>query len=524
MSDTVRNFSSGGRRTTSRKWRGNGSRVGRFLAVLVVMLVVLLWITRDSYDPAIFMPDGLRYNVVLIDPINGRDRIAASNVWNMLPDPKTRATVLAKLRQDPGLPGWVLRNLVTGRLHLMGNDVREFSDALAITRMSRIGVLLEKFHFLGSDVRDDYAGGLRLRHIPSNGLYYAVRGRVLLISANRDALIRSLTLPDDAVLDESVREEMMRPGIEDFRGTVQLAEDDPLGDAFQAVAFAVRIDADQAYGKCHAIIRESARPRFGPLLNGARPYPLDTPLPGIIEVSANFGKPVREVWASLGEALQSPWLNAAQWQQWEATPNNESTSTAQWITSLVGPLGPNIRLSCTGVDVNEIIPVPVIIGTLEASAEAVRNIAQTPAPPVDAKPWDSYPRFNSETKLVSVPTVSGPSLEPSAAAYGNRLMISSSRSAVQQALASPHVEGTLEEEGNLFVRLRPAGIVDHVTAALRPFAELGMLRDYNLEEFDAAASAWKRSAVRVSEIVVLASGTDQAINAELRVMCAPTAQ
>jgi len=480
-----------------------------------------LWLTRDTNDVAEFMPAGLRYNVVLADPVNSRERVLKSAVWNAWPDAASRERVLEALRKDPGLPQWVMNNLVTERLYLLGSDVRDFSDMLAITRMSRIGTLLEKFHRISGGVTSDYAGGLRLRHAADGSIYYAVRGRVLLISTSRESLIRSLTLAPDTAVDEATHAELARDGVEDFRGTVELAEDDPLGDAFQSIAFAVRIDADKAYAKCHAIIRESARPRFGPLLNGAKPLPLEEPLPGPIELSANFGKPVREVWASLGEALQSSVINAAQWQTWESGGEAGVPTNAQAITNMLGPLGPSIRLSFTGIDVNEMVPAPTIVGTFATPQGVVPALDKLPPPPADAKPWDSYPRYDAEAKLAHMPLIGGPSLEPTAMLAGRQLVISSSRSAAESLVKAMPAAATMPEEANLFIRVRPKPVVEEVTAALRLFAEVGMLRGYTLEEFDDASGTWAASAARVSEVVVIASGVENSIDAELRVLCPP---
>jgi len=520
VSETVRNYSGSGGQVRPGKWKSRGGCLRQSIILTVILLAALWWITRDTDDVAAFMPAGLRYNVVVADPVNGRERMVSSAVWNAWPDIASRERLLQHFRQDPGLPQWVMNNLVTERLYLFGDDVRAFSDVLAITRMSRIGALLEKFHSLSGSVTNDYAGGLRLRHAADDGVYYAVRGRVLLISPDRDALIRSLTLRQGAAIDEMTQEELERPGAEDFRGTVQLAADDPLGDSFESIAFAVRIDDDQAYAKCHAVIRDTARPRFGPLLNGTKPYPLEVPLPGAIELSANFGKPVREVWASLGEALESAWLNAAQWQKWEAGADDGAPTNAQFVTGLTGPLGPGIRLSCTGIDLNEMAPMPILVGAVQNPPGGLPALDTLPPPPPGAKPWDSYPRYDAEKKLAHIPLIGGGSLHPAAALTGRHLIVSTNFDAAETA-ASSVPSGTLPEEGNVYIRVQPKPVIEGLTGALRQFAEVGMLRGYTLESFDAAAETWTASASRVHELVVIASGVADSIDAELRVHCAP---
>ena len=519
MSEVVRNYTGSGGRIRGRNIAPRGGCLRRVGAVALLVLIALLWITRNSYDAGAFIPAGLRYNVVVTDPVNGIERIAASRVWNTWPDVASRDAILRKLRQNPGVPRWIVNNLLTQRLYLAGNDTHGFTDVLAITHMSRIGSLLERFLTLGPDVSGDSAGGLHLRHIESSGLYYAVRGRVLLVSPDRNMLVRALTLRSADALPEDDRSNLFTEGAEDIRGTIQLVAEDPLGDAFQSVAFAVRVDEDHAYAKCHAAIRESARDRFGPLLNGTTPYSLDEPLPGMIEVSANFGKPLREVWASLGAALQTSWLSASQWQTWESPGADGGAGIARAITGMTGPLGPAIRISCSGFDQNEMMPTPILVGTLGVPTDAVPNLSSLPPAPEGAYPWDAYPRYNADKRIASIPLAGGPSLEPSAALAGHELVFGTSRAAVEKLAQAPLPAVALEDRANLFVRARPEAIAIGAVDALRQFAEVGMLRGYDLATFDEAAKGWVESAARVKEMVVVASGTDESIDAELRILC-----
>jgi hypothetical protein len=168
------------------------------------------------------------------------------------------------------------------------------------------------------------------------------------------------------------------------------------------------------------------------------------------------------------------------------------------------------------------VPVPVFVGTLQSPIGQTPNLGALPPPPAGANPWDSYPRYNAETKLASVPLIGGPSLEPSAAILGRDLVIGTSREAVGTILKQGPPKGELGEQANLFARVRPEAIVREGVDALRLVAEAGMLKGYDVATFDAAATGWIASAARVSEIVIVGSGTDEAIDAELRVICTAT--
>lgn len=58
-----------------------------------------------------------------------------------------------------------------------------------------MGLLLERIHTFADFIQDDEAGGLHLRYLPDARLYYAVRGRILIVTPSRDRLVESLTLP-----------------------------------------------------------------------------------------------------------------------------------------------------------------------------------------------------------------------------------------------------------------------------------------------------------------------------------------
>ena len=217
--------------------------------------------------------------------------------------------------------------------------------------------------------------------------------------------------------------------------------------------------------------------------------------------------------------MQSSWLNAAQWQAWETPPADGAPSMAQTITNMIGPLGPSIRLSCAGFDLNEMFPVPIVVGTLRIPANAVPNLSALPPPPADANPWDSFARYNADKQLASIPLAGGPSLEPAAKIAGRNLVIGTSRVAVEKIADEKPAAAELPEPANLYVRVNPTQVVREGVGALRLFAEMDMLRGYDLQSFDEAAKGWETSAARVQEIVLIAAGTDTALDVELRVLC-----
>jgi len=529
MSEAVRNYTghAGSLRTSPRQRRGRGCFLRIVLPLIAVSVLAFWWLTRDTYDFAECIPGDQRFTVVLDEPLPARERILQSRVWQAVPKSWSSRFEPGALSIDLGIPDWVLKNVFYKRAFLAGNDFGESSDVVILARMTRIGALLERFHGLLPAVEDDYAGGLRLRALPDEGVYYAVRGRILLVSLSRTALIRSLTLAEGDRLTQDKFDELAHAGNEDIRGTLVLTGDQSLGDIFESVAFAMRIDEVSAQAVCRGTLRPEARVRFAPLLNGVGPVALGVPPAGMIGLSANFGKPIRELWSGLGEVTGAAWLSDAQWQAWEAGVAGEPPGAAQFITTLLGRQGPGLRLAIADVDVNEFLPLPVVTGSVDGDAKAIAQLFESiPPPPEDAKPWEAYPRIDGKKGVASVPMIGGPSLEPAAAIDRGALTFSSSRTALETMLSSNLPVENLPRPGNLYVRIHPAPLAGAIVESGRLLVAFDGLRGFTEESFEAAAAEWTDAAAVVNEITAVALVQDGAIEFEFRIRCenAPAAE
>ncbi len=521
MSDSVRNYTGQVGSLKARRRRGDNRGLIRRIAfpLALILVIAFAWVTRDSYSVTQCMPGGQRICMVIADPMHARERVAASRVWRSIPAGEIKDTLSSALNQDQGIPDWILNNLFFERIYVSANDVHEFSDVLALSRMTRIGVLLERCHALVPGIEDDYAGGLRLRHVPDMGLFYAVRGRVLLFSPSREALIHALTLAKEQVVDGTTVADLTQAGTEDLRGTFALNPDDPFGEVFRSIAFAVRVDANAAQAKFRGRFRPESRDRFGPLFDGAAPVALAAPPEGMIQISADFGKPVRDVWSGLGQLFAIDWLSKSQWDAWNSPKAEGAPGAGRFLTSLVGYTGPGIRLSVVDVDVNEIVPMPVLAGTLDADAGQLAALAAVPAPPDDALPWDSYPRYDEGKGLAYIPMIGGPSLEPAAAALEGQLLLCTSRVTTEELLAAPPASTALPSVGNVYVRVLPVPLTEAIIECGRLLTAFDGLRGYDKETFELAASRWRASAAAIDDVMALASVRDGALEVELRIAC-----
>ncbi|MCC6694711.1 MAG: hypothetical protein IT365_03670 [Candidatus Hydrogenedentes bacterium] len=524
MSDVVRNYTGtgGSLRSGRRRRAGRGLFRKVVLPGVILVLLVFLWVTRDSYDVTECLPAGQGFSVVLSDPLNSLDRAGQSRLWEAVPAQWSQQVSAQNLAQRTGMPDWVVNNLFHDRLFLFGNDTHHFGDVVAITRMTRIGTLLERFHRIAPGIDRDFAGGLELRKVAESRVYYAVRGRLLILSPSREALIHSLTLAPGATMGEDALSDLTQSGTEDIRGAFTVSPEHPLGTYVRRVAFALRIDGESAHAKCRAELNPEWKAAYGPLFAKAHPVPLGTPPPGMVEISANFGIPVAELWPALGTVYSSEWMTREQWEVW-ANPSADGTlKVSQFITGLLADRGPGIRLALTGIDTNEMLPMPLLVGTFDGNVSGLPALFKAiPAPPETAMAWDSYPRYDEALGMVRVPCIGGPSMEPCAAVYGNALLASTSRNAAEQVLASAPPSGNLPQEGNLYVRVRPLALAESIVEAGRLFVAFDGLRGYSPESYETAATEWLACAGAVEEVTAMASVQGQNLDVDFRIRSMP---
>lgn len=492
-----------------------------FLLLLVAFIAAALWwFTRDSQSLAEFVPAHQKYGVILENILDNRGRIANSEIWSCLPESFGLSEIPAHLNQDMGVPRWVLNNVVGDESYLTGNDVKEFSDVLFLTKMTRIGALVVRACALLPDIQRDYAGGLRLLRAPDANVYFASRGRVFLVSRSRDALIHALTVPEDGGIDEQeLAKRFSESGAEDLRGTVTLTPEDPLGQTFQHLSFALRIEPSQMQVNCRGVMRPEWQERFGQLVADAVPQPLAPPIDGMAVLSLNFQKPVRELWNDIAVAAAHPEWNAL-WEKWEQPNPDGIPSLANLATAILGPMGPGVRLTWLGVDVNEMLPVPLLVATFDADVTTLETaFAALPTAPLDLPSWETFPRYDAEAHYIHVPMFGGPSIEPTFGRYGDFLFVSTSRTVADDIVQQGPPSGAASaQQGNLYLCVRPPECVDAIVQVGRLLAENNLLRGYTPQSFEERASQWKAGVERVGEITALAKVENGVVSFESKVV------
>ena len=533
MSDVARIYvsqkRSGGlrfRRFRRLNFRHRGGFWGSIIAGALAFLGLwFLWATRDNYSMQSLVPSDQKYHVFLSGLMAKREAIANSRAWSLAPADSGVARLPELLRTGFGLPDWVVNNVAYGDCHVSGKDIAALSDVLFVTRMSRLGCLAERFHgFVG--VLDDFSGGLQLRRLPEANLYYAVRGRVLVASPLRDAVIRALTLrEEDALTQEDLDRGLGEAGNADIYGRFSLDREDPLGEVFSQVRVQMHFEEAGVRASLRAVLGDVWRARLAGVLSHASPTVLTAAPAGVLEISANLGVPLGELLHGAARAAD-PSGRADELLTQYLMGGPDSPLPGAVVDSVLASLGPGWRICLRGIDIQEMVPAPQIAGIFDVAGLPVADlIALIPPPPEGAPVWASYPRRDEDKGLVYVPAIGGPSLTPAFAPYGNGLLLGNSRTLVEGLLADPAAQVEMGERGNLFIRLRPSPACKAIAEAGMVLARNGLLRGFTEESFREAAGYWQATSDRVSEVSLLGAHQDGEVSLYLRVaMTAPEAE
>ena len=298
---------SGGR--FARRRRRGGCLLPLFM-LTALLCAWVAWVTRDAYPLQRFIAADRSYEFYAKDFLHKRTRLAEARIWRLLPESTPLASDFATLSEKLDMPGWVLGNIAFSTFHVSGHDLDGFSDPLLISRMSRIGCLIERFHRFFGEVAHDSAGGLDLRSIDGGALFYAVRGRILLVSPNRDALIRALTLTPDQWAKTSEEAEATESGkAPDVLVRIRPAAGTALAEVFERVEIGFSTTGTAAHFDCRVQLGPAYAARLAPLLAAAKPAELLEPAGGLLEVSGNFGLKLPETWHGIERALaEDAWL------------------------------------------------------------------------------------------------------------------------------------------------------------------------------------------------------------------------
>ena len=513
MSETLRTYSApitGRRRSHSfaRFW-------GRIILIGVLIIIAWgFWSTRDTYTMERFIPADQVYQAFTRDGLDTYARLAASDIWPLLPKNANPTDWLAHWTSSLGLPKWTLSNLVYGRCHLSGNELDSPSDLLFLTRMSRVGATIEKFHsFLGT-IDDDPAGGLDLRRLTESNLYYAVRGRILLASPSRQALILALTLrPEDSVSAKQLENDFESLTDEDLFARINFLDTSNPDNVLETLETSLWIDELRL--TTHAVPHATAYAPFATLLENARPQVITEPLDGWLSIAGDFGKQIHEVWADIDQALQPMSPLTALTNALDELPEDGVDGIKQMVDTLTPHLETGWQITWNGIDTEAIVPVPQLVATLDANTTALQEQLEG-LPPQEASAF-TVPRYDAQERRYHLPLFGDPEIEPIAVHYGSTLLLSTSGTLAETIRDQAPRQDALPKPGNLYLYLDPKPALDAILDTADLLEKNALLSNDMQTYLQENAPSWQETAGRIQWCSLLIAHENGALDAEFKI-------
>ena len=520
MSETVRSYRSKSRTVTkdSVSLLNGGIRLTRYALLIVLALgVYAYWISRDTRRMEEFVSTDATFRIVAHNLVENRARVQDTTVWSALPESWRNHPLPQLLRTQVGLPEWVQRNLIGQYVLISGTDFMGFSDTIYITKLSRVGSILERMLRFSSESQPDAAGGLSIRHLTRSNLYYATRGRVALLSASRRALIHALTLDDLERVDaEEWDDSIWLQGNEDLRGTVSLEGLTEWGQYFPTAGFALRFEHNTGILKLSLSCADPFYEDFGESLRGGGAPKLPSPVAGPIQLSTNLGGDAAGLWSSLGIVLNAKEEFGVRWTDW--TSDTDPKSQASYLAQLLANSGPGVALTWHGMEMDAIIPshrfslIAEHVNTDIASelSDLVEN------PPVEIMNA-VYKRVNADHPWIEVVDVGGAArtaiVKPSR--DGKRVFVSTSVDLAEQYETDAPRRTYMDVAANVFLRVVPQEIVEHYIAFGEALVLDGLLEGYDAEAFIDRAAELRDTVHGIETITATMVHEDETVNVDI---------
>lgn len=513
-------------------WGGNSSkrRTGRWIpglnfakTILIITVVVvfwLLWISRNGECIENFVSGQSGVEAYIDNIATRRLEVLGNPIWQLLPESSISKEYISSLSQELPVPEWLLNNLSSGVCHISAQDVDHVKDVLIVTEMTRIGSFAEKLFGWSSLVKKEHAGGLDIKYLEDGGVYFAVRGRILLITPSRSTLIRALTLSDNEKIEpERFQEGMRMTGGADVFVRVLGAAWPMEIKPFSNFSLAIRFDKDSPRVLFQGDFSEEMKRLYGTLLPSKSEKKLAVPFDGIASVSLNLGKPLSEwysAWCDLYGKVNpvDPWVNLGDM----AVETMSSEQLLQYMfTTIFRNSGSRLRLGWFGVDPHEMLPVPLIAGTIDARTDPLLALYEIiPPPPSNNVEIDMHPRVDQEHLVANIPFIGGQNICPSMAVYGEGVLLSSSSQLINTMMQWESLSQAMEQDANIYAHLRPTKAIDAIMPALTELAYSGLLRGYDENALAAQGNAWKQAVQGLEEVALLGNIEKDGMHIEIK--------
>jgi hypothetical protein len=516
MSDAIRSY-----RPSRRTYHEGPTRSGGVIRWIVLLFFVvgclwLVWTTRDSCPVERVIPQNQSFHFQVRDLLSTRQEIAHSPLWDTGLVPANYAGIPTWIANSFGYPDWILNNLVSDVCYVSGTDLMAFSDLLVVTRMSRIGCLLERYHRFLDAIEDEHAGGLALRKLSGVNFYYAVRGRTIVFSPSRDAIIQALTLRESDAVTSLETAGMDVSG--DLQGRMAFSADEPLGQFFERSDCRLDFEAASITFSSRSVLKPDWRAPLDGLGLSQSPGELLVPRNGGVLLAGEFGVPLTEVWLALDEMTAGAMNDyVSRWGALDQLSASEQEAFQATFSLLSRALGTSFSLRTAGFDLDGMVPMPIFDLSLQPTADVVNAALKAASGSIRGTlPKNGVPYIFEEDGIARLSLGWGDVIEPSAFWDGPLLRTSLHPEHVAVLREIDNLMVPASGNGHLFFRLRLGELMDTIGEGVFLYAENGMIRGQTADTLNALSSEVGVIAGRVPEISVMLNYLDGELAVELR--------
>ncbi|HOQ31886.1 MAG TPA: hypothetical protein PLA12_05160 [Candidatus Hydrogenedens sp.] len=471
MSETMRVYSGFG--TQKRRHK---SGFLKFLFKLVFLIVLLLfigfvWTTRDLYPVERFIPTAPAFQVFSPQLMQNYPTLIESPLWE-LAEPSSMVLEVKKLLSDQQtVPLWVIKHLIYDFFYFSVNNLKTFEDALLIVRLSRIGCVIENLYSLTQPIEIDWAGGLNLRYLPKQKLYYARKGRVLILSPNRETLVQSITQKGDKKTETVLAAELMKNQEKHLAwGTFTPQQQDFQG-LFSQIHFYLALMQNQLGLKCETQITPDMETPWTILLAEVVSSPLQEPVDTLFSCSINTGVPLK-TWVRAFETIPKASINLP-------SANPTEIPFIEWIKSFSPFVNNEFHIALDTFYTDEIIPfIPKYCVIAKTNPNICENIVQTIMDPtiiIMGEKNKALPASNSNEYII--PLIGSSQTDLHIQCAEGSLLFANNKDLQNQVIE--HIKNKpASNEGNysLILQMKPEKLISEINNAITVLTESNILQ------------------------------------------------
>ncbi len=472
MSETVRVFNEFGTRRYKRRGGFYKFLFKIFVLAIIVFSFWFLWTTRDLYPVERFIPSSPAFEIFSPQLMQNYQNIIQFPLWNLVESSSSVYEIKKMLSDEQKIPLWIIKHLIYDFFYFSINDIHSFNNVLLIIRLSRIGCVIENFYSWTQPVEIDWAGGLNLKYIPEQKLYYSRKGRVLLLSTNRETLIQALTQEGNKRSQTILAKELLKNQGKHLAWGTLTPSHERFQELISSVHFYIGLTQNQLGLRCETQINPDPETPWSILLTEIVSASLREPADALFSISLDTGVPIK-TWLRAFEVIPQASI---------ALPSSTTSELPfeEWIKSFAPLVDNQFYIAIDTLYKDEIIPfIPRYCVIAKNRPNMCENIIRTIIEPTIIILGERNKALSVSNSNEYIVPLIGSSQTDLHIQCTDEFILFSNNSELQSRTVEYIKNKPLSSEGNysLILQMKPEKIVEEINDAT------AVLTDSNILQF-----------------------------------------